>query len=201
MGNLAAGHRVMVTGIGMWTPLGGLEDTWQGLLAGRSGVRRVAADAPWSQLVGVAGLAELPSARAGEFPSKAHGTAYLAASQALADAALSEPARSGTELLVGNNATEMDSDAKLALLARACPAGRGADKRTRRYPPEFGLAWLRDSLGLGRAWLPHRTHGGMFALDEDAVSLDLGVEMHVLASQHRCAGDVFPVENVEPVIL
>ena len=148
METLAARHRVMVTGVGMWTPLGGLEDTWQGLLAGRSGVRRVAADAPWSQLVGVAGLAELPRASAEEFPSKAHGAAYLAASQALADATLSRPARAGTELLVGNNATEMDSDAKLALLARACPNAGETDRSTRPYPPEFGLAWLRDRLGL-----------------------------------------------------
>ena len=82
----------MVTGIGMWTPLGGRDDTWRGLLAGRSGVREVAARAPWCQRVGVAGLAELPAGKSAAFPSKAHGAAYLAASEALEDAGLAGPA-------------------------------------------------------------------------------------------------------------
>ena len=138
----------MVTGIGMWTPLGGRDDTWRGLLAGRSGVREVAARAPWCQRVGVAGLAELPAGKSAAFPSKAHGAAYLAASEALEDAGLAGPARGGTELLVGNNSTEMDSDAKLALLARACSDAEPQPRRPRPYPPEFGLAWLRDRLGL-----------------------------------------------------
>lgn len=146
MGASEPRRRVMVTGIGMWTPLGGRDGTWRGLLAGRSGVREVGPHAPWCQRVGVAGLAELPAGTAAGFPSKAHGAAYLAASEALADAGVSGAARAGTQLLVGNNTTEMDSDAKLALLARACT--ETGPVRRRPYPPEFGLAWLRDRLGL-----------------------------------------------------
>jgi hypothetical protein len=38
-------RRVLVTGIGMVTPLGvGVQDSWQGLIAGRTGVRRLQAD-------------------------------------------------------------------------------------------------------------------------------------------------------------
>jgi len=95
----------------------------------------------------VAGLAELPTDPSAAFPSKAHGTAYLAAREALADAGLDDAARSGTQLLVGNNATEMDNDAKLSLLARACPE-TGQRRHSRPYSPELGMAWLRDRLGL-----------------------------------------------------
>lgn len=38
-------RRVVVTGIGMVTPLGvGVHDSWQGLIAGRTGVRRLQAE-------------------------------------------------------------------------------------------------------------------------------------------------------------
>ena len=172
----------------MWTPLGGCEDTWRSLLAGRSGVREVTPVAPWCQRLGVAGLAELPRDPSAAYPSKSHGTAYLAAREALTDAGLDEAARRETEVVVGNNATEMDNDAKLALLARACP-GAGPRRHARPYSPEAGMGWLRDRLGLAGVAPTLATNcvAGVQAIYLGASWIAQGQAQRVLAGGVDCA--------------
>ncbi len=62
-----ARHRVVVTGIGVVTPLGNtVEELWQGLLAGRSGIRRVTRFAPERFACRLA--AEIPDFQLPELP-------------------------------------------------------------------------------------------------------------------------------------
>lgn len=102
----------MVTGIGLVTPLGtGTETTWQGVVAGRSGVRRITRFDPTCVPVQIAG--EVPDFEASRWLDKKEikrtdlfvQYALAAAEMAVADAALglplAEPTRTGVIVGVG----------------------------------------------------------------------------------------------------
>jgi beta-ketoacyl-acyl-carrier-protein synthase II len=87
-------RRVAITGMGAWTPLGRLDEFWTGLLAGRSGIRRITQYDPDGQGVQVAGevvgfepKAYIPPKEARRM-SRASQMALTAARAALADAGL-----------------------------------------------------------------------------------------------------------------
>ena len=91
---------VVITGLGATTPLGGdVESTWEGLLAGTSGVRRITAD--WIDQYDLpvrlgASLAEEPTERIPRVQARrldrCEQVALIAARQAWADAGFTEPA-------------------------------------------------------------------------------------------------------------
>lgn len=90
---------VVITGLGATTPLGGdVASTWEGLLAGRSGIRRIEAD--WADKFDLpvkiaATLAEEPTERIPRVQARrldrCEQVALVAARQAWADAGFAEP--------------------------------------------------------------------------------------------------------------
>jgi 3-oxoacyl-[acyl-carrier-protein] synthase II len=97
---------VVITGLGATTPLGGdVASTWDGLLAGHSGIRRIEAD--WADKFDLpvriaATLAEEPTERIPRVQARrldrCEQIALLAARQAWADAGFAEPADEHTDV-------------------------------------------------------------------------------------------------------
>ena len=97
---------VVITGLGATTPLGGdVASTWDGLLAGRSGIRRIEAD--WVEKFDLpvkigAVLAEEPTEKIPRVQARrldrCEQIALIAARQAWADAGFSEPADDNTDV-------------------------------------------------------------------------------------------------------
>ncbi|GLY66095.1 beta-ketoacyl-[acyl-carrier-protein] synthase family protein [Amycolatopsis taiwanensis] len=97
---------VVITGLGATTPLGGdVASTWDGLLAGRSGIRRLEAD--WAEKFDLpvriaASLAEEPTERIPRVQARrldrCEQVALLAARQAWADAGFAEPTDEHTDV-------------------------------------------------------------------------------------------------------
>lgn len=89
-------RRVVITGMGAWTPLGKLDEFWQGLLAGRSGIQRITQYDPEGQGVQVAGEVigfdpkEHILPKEARRMSRASQMALAAARAALADAGLTQ---------------------------------------------------------------------------------------------------------------
>jgi 3-oxoacyl-[acyl-carrier-protein] synthase II len=97
---------VVITGLGATTPLGpDVASTWDGLLAGRSGIRRIEAD--WAEKFDLpvkiaANLAEEPTERIPRVQARrldrCEQIALLAARQAWADAGFAEPTDEHTDI-------------------------------------------------------------------------------------------------------
>lgn len=114
-----SGRRVVVTGMGAVSSLGGVDDFWQGLLAGRSGVRRITRFDASAMKVQIAGEADfeptqydIPAKNARRM-SRAAQMALAAVQMAMTDADLTvetvqqEAERSGVSLGTANAGFEL----------------------------------------------------------------------------------------------
>ncbi|CAA9253950.1 MAG: 3-oxoacyl-[acyl-carrier-protein] synthase, KASII [uncultured Craurococcus sp.] len=80
---------VAVTGMGLVTPLGfGREESWQGLLAGRSGIRRITRFPTGHLKTTIAGQVTLPGEEALASPERVERMAELAAAEAVEQAGI-----------------------------------------------------------------------------------------------------------------
>jgi 3-oxoacyl-[acyl-carrier-protein] synthase II len=139
-------RNVVVTGIGLHTPLGDRERTWEGLNSSRSGICQIGNRFSWAERAGVAGWIELGPEALRAAPSKVYALAYSAARDALVDARLELADHEHTELVIGNNSTELDAWSKQAIVARR---GRRAAGDSGPLIPDLGLSpWLRQQLRL-----------------------------------------------------
>lgn len=87
--------RVVVTGIGVLTPLGELDDFWQGLIAGKSGIRRITQFDPEDLGVNIAGEVDFEpreqiNPKTARRMARASQMALIAARMALNDAGLKQ---------------------------------------------------------------------------------------------------------------
>ncbi len=119
---------VAVTGIGLVTPLGfGVADNWAALLAGRSGIRRIARFPTDHLRTTIAGTVDLPEEAAGgrvlTSSERVERIAAMAAEEAMAEAGLGGP-RGGFPgpLMLGMPPVETEWPVRFALAARAAPA-------------------------------------------------------------------------------
>ena len=115
---------VAVTGVGLVTPLGfGVAESWAGLLAGRSGIRRITRFPTDHLKTTIAGTVDLPedlaageplptSARAGRF-------AALAAEEALAASGAAVDGRFPGPLFLGMPPVEVSWPLRMELARRA----------------------------------------------------------------------------------
>ncbi|MBK1659898.1 beta-ketoacyl-ACP synthase [Paracraurococcus ruber] len=139
---------VAVTGIGLVTPLGiGVAASWEGLLAGRSGIRRITRFPTEHLRTTIAGQVDLPDedpARAVCSPERVERMAALAAAEALAGAGLGGRAEQGMgfpgPLFLGMPPVEVEWPQRLDL-ARA---GNGPAAGT--YPAMVAAATGRQDL-------------------------------------------------------
>lgn len=132
---------VAVTGIGMVTPLGfGVAESWAGLLAGRSGVRRIARFPTDYIKTGIAGCVDLPEDQRGDplsSPARVERYATLAAKEAMAGAGIGGRGHFPGPLFLGMPPIELEWPNRLEFARRA---GEG------RYPAMTEAAGRRPDL-------------------------------------------------------
>ncbi|HYZ33107.1 MAG TPA: beta-ketoacyl-ACP synthase [Crenalkalicoccus sp.] len=114
---------VAVTGIGLVTPLGlGVAESWAGLLAGRSGIRRIDRFPTDHLRTSIAGLVDLPEDRAGTplpSPARVETMGALAAEEALASSGLGGRAGFPGPLFLGMPPVEVEWPQRFALARRS----------------------------------------------------------------------------------
>ncbi len=120
---------VAVTGIGLATPLGiGVAESWTGLLAGRSGIRRITRFPVDHLKTAIAGSVDLPEDADGEpLPAAARVERFaaLAAEEALANAGANVDGRFPGPLFLGMPPVEVPWSLRMDLARRA--GGGGGD--------------------------------------------------------------------------
>jgi 3-oxoacyl-[acyl-carrier-protein] synthase II len=136
---------VAVTGIGMATPLGlGAEESWAGLLAGRSGIRRITRFPTEHLKTTIAGQVDLPE-EAGRDPLPSSGRverlAALTAEEALAGAGIGGRGGFPGPLLLGMPPVEVEWPQRLALARQAARS-----EAAPRYPDLVAAAEGRRDL-------------------------------------------------------
>lgn len=178
---------VAVTGIGLVTPLGfGVAESWAGLIAGRSGIRRITRFPTEHLKTAIAGSVMLPEERAGETlssPARVERMAAMAVEEALAGAGLRGDFPG--PLLLGMPPVEVEWPQRLALARRAAATAAG---EAPRYPGMIAAAGERRDIfetflfgGLGER-LAERfgTRGAPVALSTacatGATAIQMGVE-------------------------
>ena len=108
---------VAVTGMGLVTPLGfGVAESWRGLLAGRSGIRRITRFPTEHLKTRIAGQVTLPGEETMASPERVERMAAIAAAEAVGQAGIGE--RFPGPLLLGMPPVEVEWPQRLAL-ARA----------------------------------------------------------------------------------
>ncbi len=127
---------VAVTGIGLVTPLGfGVADNWAALLAGRSGITRIARFPTDHLKTTIAGTVSLPGERADHplsSPARVEGMAAIALEEALAQAALGSKGNFPGPLFLGMPPVETEWPMRLDLARRARePGHRGLAEAAR----------------------------------------------------------------------
>jgi 3-oxoacyl-[acyl-carrier-protein] synthase II len=117
---------VAVTGIGLVTPLGfGVAANWEALLAGRSGIRRIARFPTEHLRTTIAGTVDLPEEADGPAltsPERVARMAQIAAEEALAEAGLGGEGGFPGPLMLGMPPVETEWPDRFALAARIAPA-------------------------------------------------------------------------------
>jgi 3-oxoacyl-[acyl-carrier-protein] synthase II len=125
---------VAVTGVGLVTPLGfGVPESWSGLLAGRSGIRRITRFPVDHLKTTMAGFVDLPEDAEGEplhAAARVERCAALAAEEALADAGAGADGRFPGPLFLGMPPVEVAWSLRMDAARRAAE-GEGAAVR---YP-------------------------------------------------------------------
>ncbi|WP_135469218.1 beta-ketoacyl-ACP synthase [Crenalkalicoccus roseus] len=178
---------VAVTGIGMATPLGlGAEESWAGLLAGRSGIRRITRFPTEHLKTTIAGQVDLPEeAGRDPFPSpeRVERLAALTAEEALAQAGIGGRGGFPGPLLLGMPPVEVEWPHRLALARQAARSGAAP-----RYPDLVAAAEGRRDLfegalfaGIGERLADHLgTRGAPISVSTacatGATAIQLGVE-------------------------
>ncbi len=127
---------VAVTGIGLVTPLGfGVADNWAALLAGRSGITRIARFPTDHLKTTIAGTVSLPGEPADHplsSPARVEGMAAIALEEALAQAALGSKGNFPGPLFLGMPPVETEWPMRLDLARRARePGHRGLAEAAR----------------------------------------------------------------------
>ena len=127
---------VAVTGIGLVTPLGfGVADNWAALLAGRSGITRIARFPTDHLKTTIAGTVSLPAEPADHplsSPARVEGMAAIALEEALAQAALGSKGNFPGPLFLGMPPVETEWPMRLNLARRAQePGHRGLAEAAR----------------------------------------------------------------------
>ena len=127
---------VAVTGIGLVTPLGfGVADNWAALLAGRSGITRIARFPTDHLKTTIAGTVSLPGEPADHplsSPARVEGMAAIALEEALAQAALGSKGNFPGPLFLGMPPVETEWPMRLNLARRAQePGHRGLAEAAR----------------------------------------------------------------------
>ncbi len=137
---------VAVTGIGLATPLGfGVAESWAGLLAGRSGIRRIARFPTDHLKTTIAGTVDLPEEREAGRPlassARVERMAAIAAEEALGQAGLGGAAEGFPgPLFLGMPPVEVEWPHRLDLARRGDPEGPV------RYPALVAAAEGRTNL-------------------------------------------------------
>ena len=131
-----------VTGIGLVTPLGfGVAESWSGLLAGRSGIRRITRFPLDHLKTTIAGSVDLPEDAEGEplhAAARVERYATLAAEEALANAAAVDGGRFPGPLFLGMPPVEMSWSLRMELARQAGRQG------AIRYPSMIAAAGTGD---------------------------------------------------------
>ena len=135
-------HLVAVTGMGLVTPLGiGVAESWAGLLAGRSGIRRISRFPTEHLKTTIAGQVALPE-EAGRpplsSPERVERMAALAAAEAVTQSGIG--ARFPGPLFLGMPPVEVEWPQRLELARQA------GDAATARYPAMIAAAEGRRDL-------------------------------------------------------
>lgn len=140
---------VAVTGIGLVTPLGvGVAESWAGLLAGRSGIRRITRFPTDHLRTTIAGSVDLPEDRAGTplcCSERVERLGAMAADEAVADAGMGSPGRFPGPLFLGMPPVEVEWPDRLDLV-RSNLARHGNTPEASRYPAMIAAAVGRTGL-------------------------------------------------------
>ncbi len=187
---------VVVTGIGLATPLGlGREASWKRLCDGESGIRALPANLAPGLGCSYAGYLDLARPAVG-CPTATHALALRAAREAIADARLDPTDGREIPLYLGNSAVEYTLARKWALWrARNDRGGDGSAAGRVDGPPRPSkrAVGIRDDLPPAleefalASWLRHRLAlGGPFATF--ASNCVAGLHAIVLAARHIAAG-------------
>jgi 3-oxoacyl-[acyl-carrier-protein] synthase II len=135
---------VAVTGIGLMTPLGfGVAESWAGLLAGRSGIRRITRFPTDHLKTSIAGAVDLPEDREGApltAAARVERLAVLAAEEAVADAGIGGPGDFPGPLFLGMPPVEVEWPHRFDL------ARHGQGPEAGRYPAMIAAAEGRRDL-------------------------------------------------------
>lgn len=135
-------HVVAVTGIGLVTPLGiGVAESWAGLLAGRSGIRRITRFPTDHLRTTIAGQVDLPGedgARSYCSPERVERMAALAAEEAVAGAGLGAQGAFPGPLFLGMPPVEVEWPQRLELARHGAESGK--------YPEMIAAATGRRDL-------------------------------------------------------
>ncbi|MFZ4409280.1 MAG: beta-ketoacyl-ACP synthase [Paracraurococcus sp.] len=135
---------VAVTGIGLVTPLGiGVAESWAGLLAGRSGIRRITRFPTDHLRTTIAGQVDLPAEAGGDgatSPERVERMAVLAGAEAIAGAGLGTDGAFPGPLFLGMPPVEMEWPQRLDL------ARGGNTEETSRYPAMIAAATGRQDI-------------------------------------------------------
>lgn len=134
---------VAVTGVGLVTPLGfGVAESWAGLLAGRSGIRRITRFPTDHLKTTIAGGVDLPGDTEGEpLPASARVERFatLAAEEALASAGVAVDGRFPGPLFLGMPPVEVAWSLRMDAARRAGGGGEAV-----RYPAMIAAAGERQ---------------------------------------------------------
>jgi 3-oxoacyl-[acyl-carrier-protein] synthase II len=137
-------HVVAVTGIGLVTPLGiGVAESWAGLLAGRSGIKRITRFPTDHLRTTIAGQVDLPEEAGGTpltSPARVERMGALAGAEAIAAAGLGTDGHFPGPLFIGMPPVEVEWPQRLEL------AGGGNGAETGKYPDMINAATGRLDL-------------------------------------------------------
>ncbi len=135
---------VAVTGVGLVTPLGfGVAESWNGLLAGRSGIRRITRFPIDHLKTTIAGGVDLPEDAEGEPPpaaARVERFAAMAAEEALAGAGAVVDGRFPGPLFLGMPPVEVAWPLRMEAARRAAVAAPGGEGAAVRYPAMVAAA-------------------------------------------------------------
>jgi 3-oxoacyl-[acyl-carrier-protein] synthase II len=135
---------IAVTGIGLVTPLGiGVEESWAGLLAGRSGISRITRFPTEHLKTTIAGQVDLPEeagSRPLTSPGRVERMAALAAEEAIAGAGIGTKGAFPGPLFLGMPPVEVEWPQRLEL------ARSGAGEEGGKYPALIAAATGRTEL-------------------------------------------------------